>query len=122
MPLLLTACPSFAPRWVEHRAEWGEDEPLLYIDLGVFADHLVALLQRGETGEFPAVFDAVERLHADGNAYVREAATIGLLEGIQNVALNKGLDPDAFEPFLQMHSAHWWRRLNDFWSGKTPHV
>jgi hypothetical protein len=121
MPLLLEACPSFTERWEEHRAFY-DDEDLLYIDLGEFAHHLVKLHKTNQTGEFPAVFDVIERLHLDGDDYVREAATIGMLEGIQNVAGNLDVDPEVFAPYLKPESAKWWRQLNDFWDGKILNV
>jgi len=57
----------------------------LYLALGDFAWHLIGMLERGETASLPAVFAAVERLHAEGEHYVREAATVGLLEALQNL-------------------------------------
>ena len=68
--------------------------------------------------EFPAVFDVIERLHLEGDPYVKEAATIGALEGIQNVAGNTGVDPDEFVQYLQPESAKRWQELNDFWNAK----
>ena len=117
MALLLTACPSFEEAWEEHLAAW-EDRDLLYLDLGAFARHLVALLQSERTGEFPTVFEVVERLHVEGTPDVQEAATIGLLEGIQNHAEHTGLDPDRFLPFLRPVSREWWKQLHAFWSGE----
>jgi hypothetical protein len=121
MPLLLGACPSFTEKWEEHRAVYG-DEDLLYVDLGEFAGHLVELHRTNQTHEFPGAFDVIERLHLEGDDYVREAATIGMLEGIQNVAGNRGIDPEVFAPYLKSASAKWWRQLNDFWDGKIPYV
>jgi hypothetical protein len=91
MPLLLEACPSLAERWKSHVA--NDHGGALYVDLGEFAHHVVELARSGVTSELPAVFDVVERLHVEGDPYAKEAATIGLLEGLQNVALNTGLDP-----------------------------
>ncbi len=121
MPLLLEACPSFTEKWREHRAFY-EDEDLLHVDLGEFAHHLVELHKSNRTGECPAVFEVIERLHLEGDAYVKEAATIGMLEGIQNVAGNFGVNPEAFSGYLKPESAKWWRQLNDFWNGKIPYV
>ncbi len=121
MPLLLDACPSFTEKWREHRAFY-EDEDLLYVDLGEFAHHLVTLHKADLTDEFPAVFEIIERLHLEGDPYVKEAATIGLLEGIQNVAGNSGVNPEEFSRYLKPESAKWWRQLNDFWEGKIPVV
>lgn len=122
MPMLLETCPSFRARWVEYVAEPEYDESLLYAHLGEFAHHVVEQMKAGATGEFAAVFDAVERLHVDGDEYVREAATIGLLENLQNVAGPAGVDPESFVPYLRPESAKWWAELNSFWAGKHPYV
>jgi hypothetical protein len=121
MPLLLEACPSFAERWKSHAVDY-DGGALLYVALGEFAHHVVDLVRSGQTSELPAVFDVVERLHVGGDPYVREAATIGLLEGLQNVALNTGLDPRQLVPWLKPESAKWWAGLDDFWAGKSPVV
>jgi hypothetical protein len=121
MQLLLESCPSFSDRWEEQRVFY-KDEELLYVDLGEFARHLVELQRTHTTEEFPAVFDVIERLHLEGDPYVKEAATIGALEGIQNVAGNTGVDPNEFVQFMQPESAKWWRQLNDFWNAKIPYV
>ena len=63
------------------------------------------------------MFRVVEVLHTDGDAYVREAATIGLLESIQNVAGNIGVDPECFVPHLEPETSKWWAKLNAFWNG-----
>src|SRR5688572_5432160 len=97
MPLLVTACPSFSKRWEEHRALY-ESEELLYVDLVEFACHLVELQKANRTEEFRPIFDIIERMHLQGDHYVKEAITIGLLEGIQNVAGNSGVEPDLHVP------------------------
>jgi hypothetical protein len=121
MPLLLNACPSFTEKWAKHSAYW-EDENLLYIDLGQFAHHLIELHKGNQIVEFPAVFEVVEKLHLEGNDYVKEAATIGLLEGIQNIASNTNLNAEEFIQYLKPESAKWWKQLDSFWEGKIPYV
>lgn len=110
MSLLLEACPSFADRWQEHRSVWG-DEHLLYLDLGEFAHHLVELSRSDLTDEFPAVFAVIERLHVEGDAFVKEAATIGLPEGMQNIAGHSGVESELFVAYLGPVSAQWWVEL-----------
>jgi len=114
MPLLMEACPSFRLP--------AEDRELLYVMLGDFARHLLDLHRQHQTEVFPAVARVIERLHVDGDHYVREAATIGLLEGIQNFWGNNDTDPESFAPYLLPESIRWWRSLNDFWSGKSKFV
>lgn len=124
MELLLNACPSYKDRWKEYfNFNYGNgEEQLLYVDLGDFAGHLVDLYKKNELNEFNQVFDVVELLHIDGDDFVKEAVTIGLLEGMQNIASNSGVNPDEFVRFLKPTSAKWWNNLNDFWSGKTEYV
>jgi hypothetical protein len=117
---LLAACPSFEPTWrtfLEESGRHPEQEPLYYIALGDLARHLVERLRSNATEEFPAVFQVVERWHCLGDHYVREAATIGFLEGIQNVAGHEGIDAETFEQWLLPESKRWWGKLSRFWDG-----
>lgn len=117
---LLAACPSFQSAWdefLEESARHPDQEPLYYIALGDLAHHLVELFRSGTTEEFPAVFHVVERWHCFGNHYVQEAATIGLLEGLQNIAGHESIDPAGFERWLLPESKKWWEKLNRFWGG-----
>ena len=124
MALLLNACPSYKYRWKEHYDyNYGNgEEQLIYIDLGDFAEHLVDLYKKGEINEFDQVFDIIELLNVDGDDYVKEAATIGLLEGIQNITSFSDVQSEEFIRFLKPVSAKWWNNLNDFWLGKTKYV
>ncbi len=118
MGVLLEACPSFAPHWQAFQDEWREeaDDLPLYLVLADFARHLIGMVERGEMAELPAVFAGVERLHVEGDEYVREAATVGLLEDLQNLNLHsKGTDPEQFRPYLGPESAQWWDKLYRFW-------
>ncbi len=122
IPLLLDACPSYQARWEVYCAESTYEPGLVYLDLADFADHLVELLRGNNTEEFTPVFEVIERMHLDGDDYVREAATIGALEGIQNLAGNSGVDPDRFIRFLGKASKRQWKKLNDFWGGKRQRL
>jgi len=115
--MILEACPSFRETW-----DTSPDKDLLYVVVGNLARHLLTLYRAGQTDEFKPVCETVERLHVEGDDYVRELATIGFLEGVQNVWANNGADPEDFYPFLLPESRKWWKELNDFWAGKIPRV
>jgi hypothetical protein len=118
MRVLTDACPSFAPQWQAFQDEWREeaDDLPLYLVLADFARHLIGMVERGETTGLPAIFRAVERLHVEGEHYVREAATVGLLEDLQNLNLHKsGTEPEHFRPYLGPVSERWWDKLYRFW-------
>jgi hypothetical protein len=120
LPLLVQSCPSYADRWQEGCQDAFLDEEgrlLDYVALGDLAHHLVALMLADNLGEFSGVFAVVERLHVEGDSYVREAATIGLLEGIQNIAENAGLDKTLFLRWLGPESRKGWDQLEAFWRG-----
>jgi hypothetical protein len=120
MPLLASACPSFAEEWSEHVREHGAE--MAYVAAGAFAAHLLSLYRANEVTCFPAVAAVIERLHIEGSPWVKEFATIGVLEAVQNVWGNNDADPNAFCRFLGKESQWWWQSLNAFWSGKVPHV
>jgi len=116
MPLLLDVCPSFEEQWREFKEYWrDESEPPLYLALGDLARHLIGMLAREDVSSFPAVFAVVERWHLEGDSYVAEAATVGLLEDLQNRNLHEGTDPEQFRPWLLPESSKWWDKLYGFW-------
>ena len=117
---MLAACPTFEPAWRVFLNEWEDRKERLpyYLALGDLARHLVEQLEAGTTQQFEAVFDVVERWHCEGDHYVKEAATIGLLEGIQNISGHRGIDPSRFECWLKPESKRWWAKLNRFWNGE----
>jgi hypothetical protein len=120
--LLLEACPSYRARWEEYRASPEFDAKLLYVHLGDFADHVVDLVSRGENAELFAIIRELERLHVEGDDFVKEAATLGLLEGIQNIAGHRDVPTKSLEEALGVETRRWWNSLAAFWSGKIPHV
>lgn len=104
----------------EHLQDY--EEPLYYLALGDFARHLLVLHQQRQTEVFPAVARAIERFHLEGDGYVREAATIGLPEGIQNAWNHGNVDPELFVPYWHPESVRWRRSRHDFWSGQARFV
>jgi hypothetical protein len=118
--MLVQACPSFATARDGHVEEYGNE--VLYVAAGAFAHHLLSLQLSGETTCFAQVGATIERMHTEGTPEVKEWATVGVLEGIQNVWGNSGVNPEAFLEHLGPDSRSWWQGLNNFWSGKAPVV
>jgi hypothetical protein len=117
MGVLVGACPSFAPHWQSFLEESQNEPGELpdYLALSDFARHLIRMLERGDTETFPAIFSAVERLHVEGEHYVKEAATVGLLEDLQNLNLHSATEPEQFRKYLGPESQRWWDKLYRFW-------
>jgi hypothetical protein len=113
---LLAADPSFRSRWADFMAEWSDEaEPPLYLALSSLARHVLECLEAERTDRFGAIFSVVERWHTEGDAYVSEAATIGLLESLQ--ILSKDSDRKTVERWLGPESKRWWDKLDRFWKG-----
>ncbi|MBK1888367.1 hypothetical protein [Marinobacter sp. DY40_1A1] len=109
--LALKACPSFEPAWKEFIAEWdGEKDLPLYLALGDLSRHISKLVEEKQDSELDALFAVIERWHTEGSPYVREAATIGLLEGLQGESNARSI-----ELYLLPESKIWWDRVNEFW-------
>jgi hypothetical protein len=118
MEPMLSACPSFLPEWEAFLREWkGRPEGLpVYIALSDLARHLTGKLVSGDTGQFNDIFEVVELWHTRGDDYVREAASIGLLEDLQNGNLwpdRDAADWSLFELWLRPTSRRWWNKLID---------
>jgi hypothetical protein len=114
---LLEACPSFQSTWDKFVDKW-KDDPVglpLYLALGDLASHLIEMLARGDTAGFPQIFAVVEDWHTGGDAYVKEAAVVGLLEDLQNTNLHRTTNPEQLRSFLGPKSLRWWEKLYRFW-------
>jgi hypothetical protein len=117
MEVILEACPSFRATW-----DASDDKESPYVVMGEFARHLLELHVAHSESALLSAGSAIERLHSEGDSQVRELATIGILESIQNVWSHSGLNPDSFAGYLLPESLKWWRSLQRFWAGEIPYV
>jgi hypothetical protein len=120
--LLIGASPSFerSDDWTEFWKDYGDEQEVLhYLLVAAFVRHLINLKLTNNTAEFNAIFELVEEMHILGDSYVRNLATVGILEGLQNMNLHHdGTSPDDFVRFLGPVSKWWWDELYWFWDGK----
>lgn len=115
---ILKASPTFRPVWDEFLRQWQSqsDELPLYLVLSDLARHMAQLLSQGADSELQRIFAVVEEWHLDGNAYVKEAATVGLIEDLQNTNLVGEGAPAELAKFLGPESRRWWEKVENFWS------
>lgn len=114
MDVLLVAWPTLRPAHDRYAESDGEPR-LLYADLGWLGARLVEEVRARGAGGLAPLFEAIERLHVEGNPKVREAATIGLLEAIQNIAAREPEVLAQVEGALGRESRRGWKELNAFW-------
>src|SRR5260370_91128 len=117
MPLLLDSCPGFRPTWEEHVAWWNGQERGDYNDAAEFARYLVESYERGETIEFPGAFAMLEKILNEGDEDARGLATVGIIEGVQNIA-SHSCGADVFVPWLGATSHTVWSQIERLWQGK----
>lgn len=109
--LALKACPSFKPAWEEFIVEWKDERDLpLYLALGDLSRHISSLVETKQDAELKELFSVIECWHIEGSPYVKEAATIGLLEGLQCES-----NAASIELYLLPESKKWWGKVNYFW-------
>ena len=85
-------------------------------DLGT---HVVDLFEEGHIEAVRPAFELVERLISGDTESERQAAIVGFLETVQNVASHRTCGASVFEQFLGGESVGAWKELNATWSGKT---
>jgi hypothetical protein len=113
---ILTASPSFTSVWNEFLNEWKDEKELpIYLVLGELARHITKLHADGQTREVKDIFSVVEKWHLDGDSYVQEAASVGLLEDLQNSNVVGEDVPHALEAYLLPETRRWWDKVNNFW-------
>jgi hypothetical protein len=118
IPLFLGACPSFQIPWTEYFQQNRENsgDCNLYSDIAVLAQYIINLALSDKTEELQHTFDVIERVLENGDEYVQEAITLGLLEEIQNLAQENGLLLNQFETYLKSESKRRWDLLITFWT------
>lgn len=114
----------FSKLWKEFTDEWSNEPEDLphYLLISDVVRKCSKMLAEGEKHNVDRVFEVVERWLVEGDPYVREAATVGFIEDLQNVNLHDGTEPRDFIQFLGPESSYWWTKVERFWSHGEPLV
>ncbi|OWA37705.1 hypothetical protein B9G55_06565 [Saccharibacillus sp. O16] len=122
--MLLLALPSYKSRYKSYtEANYEADEErLIYVDAGDFVEYMLDCYEDNQTDEFAGLFAVIEQLHTNGADDVREFATVGILETIQNKSTDRNIDYYELESWLLPESKKWWDYLIDYWEGKTLYI
>ncbi|MFD3321701.1 DUF7674 family protein [Alteromonas macleodii] len=116
LPILQVA-EGFKPIWNEFLDEWSnEDEFPVYLALSDLARYVSTLVEKSDVEELRDIFSVVEQWHLEGDKFVKEAATVGLLEDLQNTNVVGVGVPQKIEPFLLPQTKLWWQKVSLFWS------
>lgn len=115
--LLHKAIPSFNKNLDKLKMEWKlEGEIPFYILLSELAEHICSQNKISKLHlNLESLFQSVEILFTYGDDEVREAITIGFLEGLQNRLLYENLPLDIFESYFGVSTKNEWINLIKFW-------
>ena len=94
-----------------------DDLELQYVVAGLFTDYILRAYQAGDKDTYNRGLKFIEKLHTDDTHEVRELATIGYLESIQNTWPKKLINANVPFNDLGEQSKIWWVTLNDYWNG-----
>jgi hypothetical protein len=119
MPLVLARCLGFRPIWNKHREFWQDEEAGIYNDLAQFANFIVDCYAQKDTEQVVAAFRLVEELLDGGDEEVRNAAAIGFLEDVTNIASWKPFKAVVFVQWLGPKSKAAWDEIEEMWRGKS---
>jgi len=113
---IFDASEGFKPIWNEFVEEWKDDDELpQYLALSDLARYISKLISESEDKELKDIFQVIERWHLEGDDYVKEAATVGILEDLQNTNVVGAGVPEKVESYLLPESKKWWLKVYEFW-------
>jgi len=118
MDLIVDVAPGFGPILREFKEEWepeGVDMPY-YLVICDLVRYMAVLETENDVSTLNKIFQVVEQWHIEGDKYVREAASIGMLEDLQNTNIVGPDGPDKFYTYLGPVSKRWWKKVERFWS------
>jgi hypothetical protein len=108
---LVGICPEFQPSWREYLASWERKPAGEYNQIGSLARWVVDRMAAQQVECFPALFGEVETMLDGASEDLRAVLVIGLLEDIQYVSTDRGVDPDIALSFLGPESRKSWFEL-----------
>jgi hypothetical protein len=113
--------PELAAMLSEHDAD-PVASGLEYLEMAAIARFLAERLRAGDSDQFEAFFEAVERCMLQGSHEAVTLVTVGLLESLQNSNVTR-LDANVWRPHLRPRTSDAWEGLNAFWrdeGGRSP--
>jgi hypothetical protein len=121
---LIEASPSFLGATdLYDYMEWSEEEdtPDPYVRVGVFAQHVVRLVERGDATDLAGVFSVVERLLTEGDNETRDLVRLGFVESLQNICSHDDVkaSADTILPLLGPAATDVWIELEALWGAAS---
>lgn len=99
-----------------------DDLELPYIVAGLFTEFVLEAFNRNDKSTYLGGLKFIEALHLSDSHKVRELATVGYLESIQNTWPSELLKINIPYNDLGIESKKWWDELNLFWNNEIKYI
>ena len=99
-----------------------ENYEIPYVAIGSFNKFVIDQFKNNNKELIKKLFAYIEELYISKSGKVREFATIGILEGIQNMMGDNNLNTNEIERFLGIESKKWWIQLNKLWNKEIKYI
>lgn len=100
-----------------HNPDWKEEGD--YTALAEYARYILSLYKENKEEQIKENFRLIGEVFDEGDQYVKEAVTIGLLETLQNnISWEKDIKGEVFLPLLSEALKNEWKKVGDFWEGR----
>jgi len=118
MALLSRTCPSFRPQTRRASRYWrDEDEATVEATLQELGQYIVRSLDAHDTDTLGAIFSVIERLHLEGNAFVRENAAAHLVDALLSSEVREAQTIQAILTHLGPESLGAWKAREAVFEG-----
>ncbi len=113
---VLVVSPDFSPVWNRLLNDHASGESLpVYVGLTELAKHISELHLNNRSDEIKEIFDIIEQWILEGDTFVHEAATSGLLEDLQNINIVGAGISQQLKPYLLPETERWWENSLNAW-------
>ncbi|WKZ26176.1 MAG: hypothetical protein QY304_02090 [Candidatus Paceibacterota bacterium] len=94
---------------------WEKED--VYTILAELSRYILKLYKEKKEEELKTIFKLIDNIFKDGDRYVKEAITIGLLETLQNnISWEKDANPEEFLIYLSDNLKNEWNNVINFWN------
>jgi len=115
LPLLSEVSPGFEAGFLAASSKLGSEQPV-YPALGQLARYMKVLLDNKDSIALLDIFFVIECWCREGDDYVKEAATVGLIENLQNINVVGSIGVKKFYTYLLPESKKVWHKVARFWT------
>lgn len=115
---ILIKFPGFSSMWNDHMNQYDRVSPGLCLDITIFSNYVIRLIQEGSSSNLNDIFNVVEDFIVNGDEEVGDAITTCFLENLINVTGTR-ISADSYINLLGEKSKEYCKAWDIFTGIKT---